>query len=267
MPGPPVALDRAGELRLADALGDEPETVISVHLLRRGLARAVVLGRAERLRAAVVQSRLRPEEPTGFGDDPDALWAVLRDLPGWTAVNVPAAVGAPLAGAIAAATGVPCRLGPELYHVLDRPVASGSDPVVATAVRRLAAADRPLLDASAAPLGMDGWRFGSAVALLAAGFAAGAVIDGELVSVAFASARTDHHAEIGIVTREEWRGRGLATIAAGLVCTDVQAAGLRPVWSTAEENGPSRRVAAKLGFVESGRRVYVNPEADPNGAA
>ena len=39
---------------------------------------------------------------------------------------------------------------------------------------------------------------------------------------------------------------------------EIQAAGLNPVWSTSEENVPSQRVAAKLGFVEVSRRVYVN---------
>jgi len=61
-----------------------------------------------------------------------------------------------------------------------------------------------------------------------------------------------------VVTLAPWRGRGLSTAAAALVCADVQAAGQTPVWSTAEDNAASRRVATKLGFVEVLRRVYVN---------
>lgn len=247
-------LDEPGCCLLADALGDSPETTIGVHLLRRGLCRAVVEGSPERPRAAVVQSRARPEEPIGFGDDPVALWSVLRRLGGWSAVNVALGVGQALAGRAEAATGRRSWLGEEIYHVLNRPVT----PWAAPGVRRLTLPDLALVEASAEALGMHGWRFGSAEALLAEGFAAGAVVGGRLVAVAFASARTERHAEVGVVTLGPWRGRGLATTAAALVCAEVRGAGQRPVWSTAEENGASRRVAAKLGFVEVGRRVYVN---------
>lgn len=147
--------------------------------------------------------------------------------------------------------------------MLDRPVAPWGDP----AVRRLTATALPRMEEAAAPPGMEGWRFCSAAELLVDDFAAGAVVEDRLLAVAFASARTAQHAEIGIVTQEPWRGRGRATVAASLVCGDVQAAGQRPVWSTAEENRPSRRVAAKLGFVAVGRRVYVDPlPADDGGS-
>src|SRR5688572_12627889 len=65
---------------LADALGDTPETVMAVHRLRRGLARAVVAGPPHRPRAAIVQAFSVPEEPAGYGDDPEAIWSLLRDL-------------------------------------------------------------------------------------------------------------------------------------------------------------------------------------------
>jgi predicted GNAT family acetyltransferase len=115
------------------------------------------------------------------------------------------------------------------------------------------------MEAATADLEMDGWRFGSAAALLAEGLAAGAVVDGRLVSVAFTSARTVRHSEVGVVTAAPWRDQGFSTATAALVCADIQNAGQFPVWSTSEDNVASRRVATKLGFVEVSRRVYVNP--------
>jgi predicted GNAT family acetyltransferase len=83
------------------------------------------------------------------------------------------------------------------------------------------------------------------------------VIDGELVAVAYTAARGARLADVGILTREDWRNRGLSTAAAALVCADIQAAGQKPVWGTSAENVASQRVAAKLGFAEVSRRVYV----------
>jgi RimJ/RimL family protein N-acetyltransferase len=251
-------LDAASRLSLAAALGDTPETVISVHLLRRGLCRALVAGSPDRPAAAIIQAHALPAEPTGFGDDPPLLWSLLRDLTGWTCVNVPQAAGPALAALIREATGRTCRLYEDVYHVVERPVAHWTDP----AVRRLTTADLPRIKAAATALGISDLFFGSAAALLADGYAAGAIVDERLVAVAFTGARSDRHADIGVVTLEPWRGRGFSTAAAALVCAAVQADGPTPVWSTGEDNVASRRVAAKLGFGEVSRRVYVIPERE-----
>ena len=228
---------------------------MAIHRLRRGLARAVIAGPPSRPRAAIVQAYSLPQEPAAFGDDPVVIWSLLRDLDGWTSVHVALALGPPLANLIEAATGRPRELSQEVYSILDQPVIPWTHP----AVRRLTADDLPLLEAATADLGMHGWRFGSAAALLREGFAAGAVVDDRLVSVAFTSARADRHAEVGIVTTEPGRGHGFSTAAAALVCADIQRGGQTAVWSTSEDNLASRRVGDKLGFVQVSRRVYVNP--------
>jgi len=248
-------LDREGCAVLAGALGDTPETVMSVHRLRRGICRAFAAGTPERPAAAIVQSHHVPTEPAAFGDDPEQIWSLLREIDGWLSVHVALAMGAPLARLMAAATGQPRSLLEEIYYVLSRPVASWENP----AVRRLTLADLPLMEASAAALEMTHWRYESAAALVTESFAAGAVIDDRLVAIAFASARATRHAEVGVVTAAPWRGRGLSTAAASLVCADIERAGQIPVWSTSAENFASQRVGAKLGFVEVSRRVYVNP--------
>jgi predicted GNAT family acetyltransferase len=88
---------------------------------------------------------------------------------------------------------------------------------------------------------------------------AAAIVTRAVVSIAFASARTAGHADVGVATLESWRGRGLATAAASLVAARIQAEGQAPVWSAGEGNLASLRVAEKIGFVEIGRRTYVIP--------
>lgn len=249
----PIELDERGRRALAIAIGETPETVMDVHRLRRGLCRALAAGAPERPRAALVQPHDLPDEPTAYGDDVAAIWGLLHALTGWSCVNASWEVGPLLAQMIAAQTGHSCRLYGEIYYRLDLPVAEWPHPDV----RRLTDADIPLMEAATSDLSMTLWRYGSPAALLADGFAAGAVIAGQLVAVAFTAARGDVYADVGIVTRQDWRLRGLSTAAAALVCADIQRVGETPVWSTGWDNDASQRVAAKLGFAEISRRVYV----------
>jgi hypothetical protein len=225
-----------------------------IHRLRRGIAHAYVAGTAAAPGAAVVQSRFLMEEPALYGDDPALAWTVLKRVPGWTAVNAGYGIAPKLAALIEADTGKACVLIEELYYTLPLPVSAFADPLV----RRLDLRDLALVEAATEPLAMHGWRYGSAGALLADGVLAGAVVDGELVSVAFTAAETERYAEVGIKTREEYRGRGFSTAAASLVCAELQAAGKTVIWSTDQDNIASQRVAAKLGFREVSRRMYIN---------
>ena len=56
-------LDRGQCNVLADFLGDSPETVIPVHILRQGLCLAWVAGDPDRPVAAVIQSTYLMDEP------------------------------------------------------------------------------------------------------------------------------------------------------------------------------------------------------------
>lgn len=66
---------------------------------------------------------------------------------------------------------------------------------------------------------------------------------GEIVAIAHTSARTERHADIGVVTLREWRGCGFATAAASIVAKRVQEAGQIPVWSAGGDNIASLRIA------------------------
>jgi hypothetical protein len=247
----PAPLDARGGIALAAALGTTPESVISVHLLRRGLAQAYVAGRPARFAAAIVRNlAYATDELTAFGWDPDAVWHLLRGLDGWRCIEVDPAVAPAVADRIAA-TGTPPRFLTDLYHVADNPI----PPVLHRSVRLLTPADCALL-VDAPPL-LRGAGFGSIDDLLAHGFAAAALVGDAIVSLAHTSARADDYADIGVGTLPAWRGRGLATAAAALVTRAVQAAGQVPVWSTGEDNLASLRMARKLRFREVARRVYI----------
>jgi hypothetical protein len=60
---------------LARALGDTPETVIAVHVLRRGLCSAYSVNERNNSDAVVILSTRLPEEPTGFGSDAEGIAA------------------------------------------------------------------------------------------------------------------------------------------------------------------------------------------------
>lgn len=241
---------------LAAALGDSPETVIPCHLLMRGLARCRVAGTLPAFDAAVVQQVEFPQEPWGFGRDPLALWVLLRDLPRWRCVTVDAPLAEPLARAIQEERAGGVRLYGDVYYGLRSPAVSCEHPWV----RRLTAEDAPLI--RAAPREIQGGAWPTVLAMVTEGVTAGAVVESELVAIAHVSSMTARYADIGVATLEPYRNRGLSTAATSLVAREVQAAGRTPVWSTGEDNLASRRVAAKVGFVETSRRVYVIPDEE-----
>jgi GNAT superfamily N-acetyltransferase len=243
--------DLAGLRALAQMLPDTPETVISLHLLQRGLCRAWVAGPLDRPVALVIDSDEAPGEPSCHGDDPDAIWSILRDLPGWFAANMREAVAPAVATIIEQEWGERVSYLGDPHFTLQRPAPQFSDPVV----RRLGPADVALLDA--APAEVRGGGFGGTTALLSNGIVAAAIVDGGVVAIAHTSAITDRHADIGVVTLPDYRRRGFATAAAALVATAIQASGRVPVWSCGETNQASLHVAANLGFAPILRRVYT----------
>jgi len=238
---------------LADALGDTPETVISVHLLRRGLCRAYAAGEPSRFDGAIIQDDFCPAEPTGFGSNPEVLWDLLESVEGWDCVNVASELATPLGEIIEKNMGVCVKYYGDVYYALSKPVLNFQNE----AVRQLTLADLKLLES--APPEVRGSGFGSTRSLLADGVVACAIVSGNIVSIAHTSARTNLYADIGVFTLEEWRGRGFATAAAAIVANLVQEAGQTPVWSTGEDNFASLCVAQKLGFTEVSRRTYVIP--------
>ena len=235
---------------LAEALGDTPETVIAVHLLRRAFCKAYVVGDPSQLRAAILYANDDPTV-TAFGSNPEALWAVLKAVHGWNCVNVNPECATALGDIIGEKMATSVRYYGDIYHTLVTPVPHFDNE----AVRQLTLADLKLLQS--APAVVRGSGFGTPVGLLEQGFVASALMSGSIVSLAHTHARSDRYADIGVSTLEQWRGRGFATAAAAIVAQRVREAGQISVWRAREDNAVSLRVAEKLGFAEVSRRTYV----------
>jgi hypothetical protein len=235
---------------LADALGDTPETVIPVYLLRHGLCDAYVAGDPADCHAAIVQPLSLMEEPFGFGENADAIWERLSCARGWKHINVALSLAAPLAAVMERETGAGVRWYGDVHHTLTRPAATFHDP----AVRELTPEDLPILRAASAVVDGDPDR------MLREGIAVGAIVAGALVGIAHTSAITDAYADIGVLTLQPWQGRGFATAAASIVAATIQSSGRIPVWSAGEDNFASLRVTRKVGFVETSLRVYLSTD-------
>ena len=244
----PIGLDERH--LLAEALGDTPETVFPVHLLRRGLCSAFIGD--EPAEAAIVQSRAFPGDVYAFGVSPDAILELLGATDGWRRVSLPGQVAHLLGAAFEDSAGLMVSYETAVYHTLTGPVSSYRD----TAVRRMIPQDAHLMEN--APQHLEESAFGDIRELLETGIVASAIVDGEVVTIAHTLAVTDRHADIGVMTLEPWRGRAFATSAASLVAGEAQRAGLVPVWTTMDDDYASIRIAEKLGFVEASRRVVVS---------
>jgi hypothetical protein len=243
-------LDRAQCLLLADYLGDSPETVIPVHLLRQGLCRAWVSGDVQEPIGAVVQSTSLMEEPWGFGEA-EIVLQLLEYATGWWTVNVSAALAPSVGAVLERETKGRAHYYGDVYHTLTRAASSFRSPEV----RRMLTDDGPLM---AKYMGTPTWTGSEGFEPIAAG----AVVDGRLVGLAHVSAVTELHADIGVSTLEPWRGRGFATAAASIVARVIRDSGRTPVWSAGEGNAASLRVSGKVGFEEVSRRVYVSVADD-----
>lgn len=100
------------------------------------------------------------------------------------------------------------------------------------------------------------WR--DAAELLAHGGGWCARRDGVVGAMAFSSFPVyDGGVEIGIETRPEHRGRGLAAAVAGAMIHDLLESGATPVWSCRRGNVASYRLALRLGFVPTVELPYL----------
>ncbi|MCY3682527.1 MAG: GNAT family N-acetyltransferase [Gemmatimonadetes bacterium] len=246
-------LDPADFTELADTLGDTPETVVAVHLLRKKLCKAFVAGSPTSFSAAIVQGYFDSEEPRGFGTEARALWELLQLVEGWDCIGVNRQCAKSLGDLIENSNGVKVRYYGDVYHSLTRPVRLFTSEYV----RELTTQDRNLI--ASAPIEIQGGGYEDMETMLSEGIVAGAVDADQLVSIAHTSGVTDLHGEIGVGTLEPWRKMGLCSAAASIVSNRLQKEGRVPVWSTGEDNFASLRVAAKLGFQEVSRRTYVIP--------
>ena len=103
------------------------------------------------------------------------------------------------------------------------------------------------------------WR--DAAQFLAHGGGLCAQREGTVGAIAFSSFRFDRTLEIGIETRPEHRGQGLALAVAIALIRRILAAGLEPIWSCRQENTASLVLAQRLGFVVTRQLPYYRLHA------
>ena len=125
-------------------------------------------------------------------------------------------------------------------------------------VRRLEPADAYHLWALGPDIAWIYKTWGGPAGLAASGSAWGAFRDGRLQSVACTFFVGDRYEDVGVVTEQAARGRGLSAACASALCDDIRHRGRRPSWTTSPDNTASQRVADKLGFeLERRDRLYI----------
>jgi RimJ/RimL family protein N-acetyltransferase len=115
-------------------------------------------------------------------------------------------------------------------------------------VRRLEAGDAHYLWGLSPASAWISKTWGGPGGLAASGYAWGAFVGGQLVSVANIFFLGEQYEELGVVTEPGFRGLGLSVACAGALCEDILSRGRRPSWTTSPDNIASLRVAEKLGF-------------------
>lgn len=238
---------------LAAALADTPENCLQVHFLRRNLCRAWVAGDAQAPDAAIVQPAVAPDELLATGNSAEAVWPLLPAAEGWSSVRVDARLADGLARLFEECAGRAVSRYDAACFLGCTPVITHPSPYV----RLLTALDRRLLDGL--PESRAGACWDGADVLLRDGFAAGAVLSGRLVSVAFTSACTGRYARIDAFTMPGWRRRGIATAAVALVAATAANRGLGPVWHCPTDSAAGLRLARALNFAESARLAHLVP--------
>lgn len=241
--------------QVAAALGESPETVISIGLLRARRCQVYLVGEIDQPRAVALQDTAYPEEPVIFGLTAQAVASLVPLLEGWTCINISPRFASQLTALVELEAGAQrVRSLDDVYYRLDGPV---NVPHGAPA-RMLTTDDAPLIEQSSPAVVGD--AAGSLLSSVRNGHVAAVIVNDRIVALAHTFMISREFADIGVVTDEALRGRGYASAAAALVCQAVQAGGRTPVWSCGATNLASNRVALKLGFREVSRRIYLIPE-------
>ncbi len=237
---------------LAAWIGESPETVISHHLLTSRTCDAWYVGDIRQPRALIIQAHGFPAEPIIHGHEPGDVARIIPYVPDWETFSTPLHMVSDLERVVTAARHTTSlRTITDVYHVLDTPIV---DMPSHEHVRLLTDDDAMLT------MMIDELQQTSAYKPIVAA----AVLEGEIVSLAHTFAWSPLYVDLGVTTHEQFRNQGMATAAAALVAAEVQKRGRVPVWSTGVENLPSMRIAQRLGFRETSRRIYLIPVEEQN---
>ena len=247
---PVAAAEREGLRPLF--LPDRPGPLTGLHAIQHGVGECRV-DRWPDPRVAVVHVGMDVQ----IAGDPQALGAGDLD---W--LEPPAAIDAPVGFR------APLRARFAGLVVWERIIARITGPARVAAphgvvLRRLGPEDGGALGALPRDLSWIAQSFETPTQTARAGFCFGAFVDGRLASVASPFLMGERFEDIGVVTLEEFRGRGLSPACAADAVADIRKRGRQPTWSTSPDNRASLRVAAKLGAEKERDDVlYAAPGAE-----
>ncbi|MBN1450076.1 MAG: GNAT family N-acetyltransferase [Anaerolineales bacterium] len=85
------------------------------------------------------------------------------------------------------------------------------------------------------------------------------VVKGDvIVSLCYSACVVDGLAEIDVITREEYRGKGFAMIAAQTFIAECLRRGIEPTWDCFVNNTASMRLASRLGFTQTNSYAFYS---------
>ena len=84
------------------------------------------------------------------------------------------------------------------------------------------------------------------------------VKDDEVICICYAACVVNSLAEIDIVTKDEYRGRGLATVTAQHFIQECIRRGIEPTWDCFLNNTASMKLAEKLGFTQAYNYLFYS---------
>ena len=182
-----TVLDRDGMNLLADKLGELVHACASVSLLRRGLCRASVVGSPDDFSAALVSFDFMADEPIAFGRDVDAIVALLDETDRfWGCVETTPDIVESLGERVRIHFGGSVRYYDAVYLSMEGPAAEIPNDHV-----RLLADDDAELWSNVEEEDMQAGGFGDVESHLRESFAAAAIVNGQIVSIAQASGITE----------------------------------------------------------------------------
>jgi hypothetical protein len=242
---------------IMDALGENTRTVIPFHFVLRRTARVWA---DDELQNVVIRTAHPRAQVFVFGDDAQVLQGFIRESEHARLYWVPEECADQIE------RGLRSWLGDDIDRLDDvqRTVDSAVDvPEPANVdVRRLTAADLPLLAASHEELHWLYESWGDWETVLREGIVVGAIVGGEIASAGVTFARAQRLDDIGVATVSTCQRRGLSSACSAVLVREILAEGRRPVWTVFVSNEPSHRISAKLGFRTMTRCVVFRPGGD-----
>lgn len=119
--------------------------------------------------------------------------------------------------------------------------------------------DNQVLDEIAAfGLDIENRFWPSRKAFLEQGYGSAARLDNQIASLCYSACVAGGVAEVDVVTREEFRGKGLARIVTAAFISDCLANGITPNWDCFDYNQASLQLALSLGFTELSRYPFYS---------